>query len=83
VKDRMPVSYLADSVEEHNLKDLDESGAFERFVDSCIVAREHCEDFDLGGWQPQSLSPQLCSGQALGVIEGSKDWGMFLRRSDL
>lgn len=46
MKDRILESYLASFVDERNLSDLDESDAFERFANFCIVSREHPGDFD-------------------------------------
>ena len=46
MKDRILESYLASFVNERNLSDLDESDAFERFANFCIVSREHPGDFD-------------------------------------
>ena len=46
MKDRILESYLASFVNEHNLSDLDESDAFERFANFCIVSREHPGDFE-------------------------------------
>ena len=46
MKDRILESYLHDFVKQHSLLDLDESAAFEHFVNYCIVSRDHPGDFD-------------------------------------
>lgn len=46
MKDRILESYVTSFVNEYNLTHLDESNAFERFVNFCIVSREHPGDFE-------------------------------------
>lgn len=47
MKDRILQSYLQDFCREEGYEDLKEPEAFERFVNHCIIAREHADTFDL------------------------------------
>jgi hypothetical protein len=46
MKDRIIEAYLKDFREQYCEADLDESLAFERFVNHCLISRHHPDPFD-------------------------------------
>src|ERR1035437_1088162 len=46
MKDRIIEGYLKDFTDGHDLQLVEESKAFEHFINYCIVSREHPENFD-------------------------------------
>ncbi len=49
MRDRIIEGYLKDFCDANNLGQLDQSKAFEHFVNYCVVSREHPENFDFEG----------------------------------
>lgn len=46
MQDRIIAAYLADFITEFGLRDLTEAGAFEYFVNYCVVSKHHPDSFD-------------------------------------
>lgn len=46
MKDRIVEGYLKDFCDTNGLQRIDQSKAFEHFVNFCVVSREHPENFD-------------------------------------
>ncbi len=83
MKDKLIEGYLKDFVQAHELQDLEESEAFEHFVNYCIACREHPENLDFQSMHVGGTGDLAIDGIAILVnehlVSSQEDVNFFLR----
>jgi cold shock CspA family protein len=83
MKDKLIEGYLKDFVDAHELADLQESTAFEHFVNYCIACREHPENTDFEAMRIGGSGDMGIDGIAILVnehlVSSKEDVNFFLR----
>ena len=83
MKDKLIEGYLKDFIDIHELTDLQESEAFEHFVNYCVACREHPENTNFESMRIGGSGDMAIDGIAIlvneHIVSSKEDVNFFLQ----